>query len=284
MRPVNRGPAPQHSFSAEKDFEQYSLARLDLISAIGEYCSYCEVPLGVNLAIEHIMSKKYGGANEWDNFLLACPNCNSVKSSKTKSEYDLDEYYWPSDNNTYQIFVYTLQNRTIQSLIDDGVMDKPTGVRKEFLNQPYNKVWVLPNTNFSQNKQTLIRNTILLTGLNRYVPADASAKRSDRRVDNRTDTWDKANRLGERLAQYCQPYNQLNAIPLEINVFIQQIIEVVQAVGFWSAWLTVFIQKFQMVNVNQTLTEDLFKEIFKSSFFPGTDYFPYVDQDEMSDD
>lgn len=62
----------------------YPKSRADLISNIGEYCSYCEMPLGASLAVEHMLPRNEfpESALEWANFLLACSPCNSVKGRK----------------------------------------------------------------------------------------------------------------------------------------------------------------------------------------------------------
>ena len=60
----------------------YPLARGDLVEGIGQYCSYCELPAVANLAIEHVLPRSSFPAltASWDNFLLSCAACNSMKS------------------------------------------------------------------------------------------------------------------------------------------------------------------------------------------------------------
>ena len=61
----------------------YPNARRAMIDRIGQYCSYCELPIVANLAIEHIVPKTSFPllATRWSNFLLACAACNSKKGS-----------------------------------------------------------------------------------------------------------------------------------------------------------------------------------------------------------
>ena len=77
MRPVAKGGNPQAG-----DFADYQDARPFLISRIGPFCSYCERRT-TPLHVEHIQPKglpQYAGLiGRWDNFLLACVNCNSTK-------------------------------------------------------------------------------------------------------------------------------------------------------------------------------------------------------------
>ncbi|MCW1941660.1 HNH endonuclease [Bacillus anthracis] len=72
---------------------------------IGSYCSYCERSLGGNVAVEHIQPKSLHKelALTWDNFLLACVNCNSIKSNQS---INLEEYLWPDKDNTLLAFHY----------------------------------------------------------------------------------------------------------------------------------------------------------------------------------
>lgn len=67
-----------------KELGQYTNAHHDLISTVGYYCSYCGIPVGIGVHVEHKLPKlSYPDrAVLWDNFLLACDNCNSSKGEK----------------------------------------------------------------------------------------------------------------------------------------------------------------------------------------------------------
>jgi hypothetical protein len=58
-------------------------ARRDLITALGQYCSYCGSSVFSHLAIEHRLPKSTfpGFAFSYRNFLLACSTCNSAKGN-----------------------------------------------------------------------------------------------------------------------------------------------------------------------------------------------------------
>lgn len=62
----------------------YGRSRRQLIANIGQYCSYCEMPVATGLAVEHMLPKSEFPLFSlvWDNFLLACPLCNSFKNDK----------------------------------------------------------------------------------------------------------------------------------------------------------------------------------------------------------
>ncbi|GAB5478531.1 MAG: hypothetical protein Marn2KO_19980 [Marinobacter nauticus] len=103
MRPIRKQSSP-----VPGDFDEYSDAKPELISRLGMYCSYCERPVSTNLAVEHIEPKKGPQGqphltNRWENFLLACVNCNSTKGDK---KVDLQNLLLPDRDNTSAAFVY----------------------------------------------------------------------------------------------------------------------------------------------------------------------------------
>lgn len=117
MRPVRRGVNP-----IGRDFADYADAKTDLVSRIGSgwyediqvanYCSYCERPISTNLAVEHVQPKglKVGLIQpyahlqgRWENFLLACVNCNSTKGDQNVVLSDL---LLPDRDNTFVAFEY----------------------------------------------------------------------------------------------------------------------------------------------------------------------------------
>ena len=92
MRPIDKGAAPAV-------YADYRDALDDIEQRLGRYCSYCERPLGTGLAVEHKTPKGIhpDQALDWDNFLLSCVNCNSVKGEKDLGE---GETLWPDEHNT----------------------------------------------------------------------------------------------------------------------------------------------------------------------------------------
>lgn len=146
MRPVRRGKSPRTA-----DFNDYKDAKLDLISRvshgtsngnhIGSYCSYCERNIHTNLAVEHILPKDglYGKPHLrgcWDNFLLACVNCNSTKRDK---QVIFSELYFPDRDNTFYAFDYRA----------DGT--------------------ICPAPNLSNAQKEIANNTLALTGLDKKI-------------------------------------------------------------------------------------------------------------------
>ena len=107
MRPVQRGEIPTDDDGNEVAFSDYKHARDPLIDRIGDYCSYCEVALHDQVDVEHVLPKSINDSLEldWSNFLLACGTCNSIKGSK---DIELDDVFWPDQDNTSRVFFYEL--------------------------------------------------------------------------------------------------------------------------------------------------------------------------------
>ena len=163
MRPIVRGRQPCDSTGNPKVFKKYQQARGELIDRLGDYCSYCEMPLHTALAVEHIQPKDenlYPELElEWDNFLLACPNCNSNKGN---TDVILEDYYWSHIDNTFRAFIYS----------EGGL--------------------VKPNPLLTDEEKIKATATLELVGLQKRSVHDG--ERKDRRQNSRRESWDKAKR------------------------------------------------------------------------------------------
>lgn len=252
MRPVDRGDPPTRPDGSPKLYREYGNLRIDLVSRLGEYCSYCEMPLGVNLAIEHMLSKSWSLNDiDWNNSLLACTNCNSHKRDATTSESSLNNYYWPSADyatdptNTYDMLAYVRGTRTLASLVTDGLLVLPAArASKPYVSASYDAVWVTVHPTYAgTSAEQRIKNTIVMAGLNDLVPPDADPKVSDRRVASRTRAWDTAAAAATAIGGYVQGYPDPNAAASDPKVvlLVEQARSLAVATGFWSTWLTVFL-------------------------------------------
>ena len=168
MRPVNRGPVPTHHNGEPKRYTEYGLARRDLIQRLGEFCSYCEMELDTSLAVEHIQPKEHRPhlELEWQNFLLACTNCNSTKDQRNP---ELTDILWPHQDNTFAALTYD----------EEGV--------------------VKPAPHLSPTQQAVAAATIALTGLAKVIDQQNA---SDRRWQNRRKAWHIAQESKQDLAEY----------------------------------------------------------------------------------
>jgi uncharacterized protein (TIGR02646 family) len=103
MRPIRRGGSPQPD-----DFTDYRDALPHLVGRLGSYCSYCERRIATNLAVEHIQPKNLAAyrhlIGRWENFLLACVNCNSTKKDR---DVVLADILIPDRDNTFSAFIYS---------------------------------------------------------------------------------------------------------------------------------------------------------------------------------
>ena len=161
MRPVVRGVCPTDNQGNNIVFKHYSEVRGELINRMGEYCSYCEMHLDASLAVEHVKPKAHNPGEEvnWDNFLLACSNCNSTKG---QTNVVLNDYLWPDTDNTFHALKYT-----------EGGLISPSPIL--FGNPVLRKK---------------AENTIKLLGLDKQPANDPAA--SDRRWVSRREAWDIA--------------------------------------------------------------------------------------------
>jgi hypothetical protein len=191
MRPVIRGNCPTQADGTNVVYKAYAMARGKLIKRLGECCSYCEVHLDTSLAVEHVQPKKPPGAivNDltrelnWDNFLLACTNCNSTKDNV---DVVLDDYLWPDRDNTFLAIIYK----------QGGLVEAAPG--------PDN---------------ARAARIITLVGLGK-VPSvrDQENEASDRRWNNRREAWDIAIESKQNLAQLDHPLMRAQIV-LQIQGF-----------------------------------------------------------------
>lgn len=115
------------------DFADYEDAKPYLLARLGHFCSYCERRISTILAVEHIQPKGlpqfHALEKKWDNFLLACVNCNSTKGD---DDVLLDQFYLPDRDNTFAAFDY-LQDGTIHERPGDAMGERTlalTGLNK----------------------------------------------------------------------------------------------------------------------------------------------------------
>jgi len=151
MRPVNKGTAP-------KIYTHYRNARNDLASQIGWYCSYCEMPTNNMIEVEHIIPTNHGGRElEWENFLLSCKYCNTIKSNNNTSR---EGYLWPDTNNPMATILYM-----------------PFEIQPNFL------LNLLPST------IQLTNATIQLTGIDRHPSSLNEPTQAGSRWIHRDEAW-----------------------------------------------------------------------------------------------
>ena len=155
MRPVDKGASP-------RSYTRYADARHDLAARLGYYCSYCEMKLFNSIEIEHIVPQSKGGAVvDWDNFLLSCKYCNTIKSNQLTH---IRDYFWPDRDNTDLAFAYDKAEAVVPAArLDDALKKKALS-------------------------------TISLTGLDKNPAGPSFSTEADTRWRSRKEAWDIAER------------------------------------------------------------------------------------------
>jgi hypothetical protein len=208
MRPVRRGPSPQTT-----DYQNYRDAFPDLVSRIGDYCSFCERRIPTNLAVEHIQPKDgpHGMPDligRWDNFLLGCVNCNSTKGTK---HVVLAGILLPDRENTFVAFDYS----------EDGsvapVAGLPSGLRK------------------------IAQASLALTGLDKRPSPTMDA--NERQV-----ALDRVSQRMEAWLQARDSRQDLEAAPNNLALR-RQIARTARFCGYFSIWMKVFEDDASMRNL-----------------------------------
>lgn len=142
-------------------YNPYGEAKDDLILALGAYCSYCERQgYSSALDVEHINDKDTHPQEKflWNNFLLACKNCNPIKSTKS-----VDNCLMPHIDNTFVVFSY----------LESG--------------------FVILNLNTDTSIKESAQNLLELVGLDR-TPAHPQYSPKDKRWQERKKVWTLAQR------------------------------------------------------------------------------------------
>ncbi|WP_445366470.1 HNH endonuclease [Methylomonas sp. BW4-1] len=168
MRPVNKG-------TDLGEIKPYENAQQPLIERLGEYCSYCERWIASGIHVEHKKPKNEYPETKfsWNNFLLACGNCNSGKGH---GQLNLDDYVWPDSDNTLLAFSYDSQGRVL-----------PNKIHAEPINRKIEKTWLALGLNKHPDRQ--------ING--QQVPTN-----KDKRWLHRQQAWQNAAKRKSQLAAF----------------------------------------------------------------------------------
>jgi uncharacterized protein (TIGR02646 family) len=163
MRPIVK-TIKENRDGSPLTFRHWKAAKNLLLAELGNYCSFCEREgYKSSLDVEHILPKgidKYDHLrNRWDNFLLACKNCNSIKGSK---DFDSNETYLPHQDNLL----------TTIEILDGGT--------------------IRIKQNLSNEEERKTKNFIALVGIDRD-PSHPLYSDKDDRWNSRMKIWDIAN-------------------------------------------------------------------------------------------
>lgn len=67
---------------------QLKLSRRSILARDGYTCQYCG-QRGGELTVDHVIPRRLGGGNTWDNLVCCCKKCNNKKGGKTLSQISL---------------------------------------------------------------------------------------------------------------------------------------------------------------------------------------------------
>jgi uncharacterized protein (TIGR02646 family) len=202
MKPVDKGPHIG-GLGGHGD------AKPDLLARLGEFCSYCESSgYPQQLHVEHIYQKATTAhprlTNNWHNFLLACPTCNTYKSHHLGNGRQiglLKRFLWPHIDNTFAAFNYDSTGR------------------------------VFPNPDLPHRIAALARDTITMVGLMQSPGAARDYSALEVAYDGaskRVEAWEIAKRAREAYLENSSPA-QLRAV-----------CDTCYCTGHFSIWMAVF--------------------------------------------
>jgi hypothetical protein len=206
----------------------YVTARDPLIATLGQFCCYCDSALSTRPDVEHVAPKSSYPlfTLSWENFLLACPFCNSDNKGTWPSRermdgwsyapYDdeVDRYdairrrnLWPDlHSNTYTDLMPQLEYRATNASPWVAVDPPADSVRKDMVMFPPDhktrivtaQLALLDPTTQARTSQTVevrvtfaavgskARNAIRLLGLNKE---GTESEATDTRMFQRTQAW-----------------------------------------------------------------------------------------------
>jgi hypothetical protein len=207
------------------------MARPDLKSRLGDYCSYCEMKNPTD--VEHKLPKAHHPRRKlsWDNFLLACKFCNGIKLHQqdpgrpTRPTAALALYLWPDTDNTARAFMH---NRRTNSVI--VAIGLPASLAAVALR------------------------TIQLTGVDRTPGTTPPATAKDERWRKREEAWNTAEEARQKVIAQNTP---------EMRAVVGML---AAATGFWSVWRVVFVNDAVMLDV----IDKSFKGTASECFHPVT--------------
>lgn len=233
MRPIRRNVSPKTT-----DYRNYRDALPDLVARLGSYCSFCERRVVTQLAVEHVQPKglpQYAHLiGRWDNFLLACVNCNSTKKDKNVV---FSQVLLPDRDNTFAAFEYQ----------DNGTVTASTHA-------------------MATGNGDTANGLLSLTGLDKAAlnnPDENGKQVALDRVRQRMEAWLYAQEALTNIQS--QPDN---------NALRDVVVTLAKASGFFSIWMTVFNDdvdmRLRLINAFPgTAASDCFDLVYGSIVSPA---------------
>jgi len=188
---------------------------------------------------------------EWDTLFQA------ALQAWISPDYSADEMgnllYGAQGDQTYTFITYAYDSRTQKALHDAGLLrlDLTNGVQ-DWMTQAQTKVWVVPNDSVINARQsdlldmkTRVKKTIRGLNLNYSNPTDTL--RFDRRVENRTATYEEVVQAWTRLDALVSALADKTGFDKDNILFNPAISQIatsirqsLRATGHWSLWAQEF--------------------------------------------
>ncbi|MBV7529891.1 hypothetical protein [Chitinophaga sp. sic0106] len=248
-----------------------------LIESLGNYCSYCEMPLS-GYHVEHL---KFHAAwpeqvtfRQWDELLLICNDCRTHIRIPELNDLSAAAMLWPDKDPSFSLFNSPLKYelRKVNYIVEN---------EGEIISQEMKElVFVVAAKDAGEVLYEKAFNTITHFQLNMQlefyqeakgelrVPLSVHQQRLDNRMFKRTETWfdalDSINRLKE--ADQANDGSIPNFAALR-KLLVNQIALTAWWAGNWSVWMTVFYQQ----------TNDL--ELLRTAFAGNTHEFYGLNND-----
>jgi hypothetical protein len=275
----------------------YKQASVPLTQHLGNFCSYCEIPLPGLVEVEHVVPKSNYPtfSTDWYNFLMSCGPCNTQKwtsptrstvktwigkADPTEAEYQTEirtkNYVWPDiDASSYQDLPCELWFNKVSG---GGWEKKNTWDAADFRNHvvsmsipdrtvraaiysgtsiTYVDVQVRISTSKSANSYGT--QMIKLCGLN--IPGN-SFLTYDRRLINRTMAWFTITMAAGLLENV--------TTQAEFDLMWPLILSHAQSTGFYSVWVTILDTYVANWDKSIKLSTLFVKDSDQPLYFPNT--------------
>jgi hypothetical protein len=254
MRPVKK-IIPSHLSGARLTSSRENRGALHhaLIESLGNYCSYCEMPLS-DYHIEHVRYlaewPEHATFSQWDDLLLICNDCRAHIRTPVLNELSAASMLWPDKDPSFALKNSPLlyQLKKVKYVVIDEDDERVSEENKEL-------VFVVANPEAGQVLYQKAHNTISHFQLNMKleyydaatnelrVPLPVHMERLDNRMFKRTAAWFDAEASASQLKEMNSIVRRRANGELLQNAFIQQLAMTTMYSGNWSVWMTVLYQR-----------------------------------------
>lgn len=274
MRPVNKiSPHIQQLQQLNGSIERGAITNA-LIDTIGNYCSYCEMPLS-GYHVEHL---RYVAAwpesvdlSQWDDLLLICNDCRNNIRVPVLNKLSADALLWPDRDLSFNLYNSPLhyELRPVKYVVMNTEGER-------ILEEDMELVFVVANPTAPPTLYEKAFNTIVHFQLNMKleyydaatnelrIPETVHLERADNRMFKRTEAWHQAKAALEGLQSMDNTATESNNFPILRQMLVDQIAMGAWYSGNWSVWMTVLQQRTNDV----TLTRSVL--LGTAHPFPGT--------------